>query len=114
MTEALEILGEASTFADETGEGFWLAAIFRLRGELLATIGDVAGAETELARAVRIAQQQGAETLDGPCRRGPGQTRPQLTERAAPSAGRRPAHRAQAERSSFRPENSNVGPAVSP
>ncbi len=63
VTEALEILGEASTFADETGEGFWLAAILRLRGELLAATGDVPGAEAELARAVTTARQQGAETL---------------------------------------------------
>lgn len=40
VTEALEILGEALAFADETGEGFWLAAIFRLRVELLATTSD--------------------------------------------------------------------------
>jgi class 3 adenylate cyclase/predicted ATPase len=63
VTEALEILGEASTFAHETGEGFWLAAIFRLRGELLATMGDARSAEAELARALSTARHQGAEAL---------------------------------------------------
>ena len=44
---ALDILGEASAFADETGEGFWLPAISRLRDQLVATTADLSVADTE-------------------------------------------------------------------
>ena len=47
VTGALEILGEAAVFADETGEGFWLTPIVNLRDELLATTRRLSVAEPE-------------------------------------------------------------------
>ena len=44
---ALEILGEAAVFADETGEGFWLTPIVNLRDELLATTRRLSVAKPE-------------------------------------------------------------------
>ncbi len=63
---ALQTLLEAQTFADQTKEYWWEAELYRLKGELCLT-GDTpnpAEAETCFARALDIAQQQGAKSLE--------------------------------------------------
>jgi hypothetical protein len=52
--------------AVETGEGFWLAEIYRLRGQFLVERREPAwdGAEREVATALDVARRQGARALE--------------------------------------------------
>jgi predicted ATPase len=57
---ALEHLAEAHRFAERTGDRWALAEALRLRGDVLLTTGDPAGAEASYRDAIAIAQQQSA------------------------------------------------------
>jgi len=52
------------TFVEETDERYWEAELFRLKGELLFADGEVSGAEACLNKAIEIAQQQKAKSLE--------------------------------------------------
>lgn len=57
-TIALDLLGEAIRTAEATSEKFFEAELYRLRGEILLSLGKKSEAEAELQRALTIAQQQ--------------------------------------------------------
>jgi predicted ATPase len=65
LDKASTALDQAETFAANTGEGYWLPEVIRLRGELLlrATPADTASAETKFREALAIAAQQDARSL---------------------------------------------------
>jgi predicted ATPase len=56
----LGLLDEAIQIAQTTGEKFFEAELYRLRGTVLLTLGKKGEAEAELQRALTIAQQQQA------------------------------------------------------
>jgi predicted ATPase len=56
----LGLLDEAIQIAQTTGEKFFEAELYRLRGKILLTLGKKGEAEAELQRALTIAQQQQA------------------------------------------------------
>jgi tetratricopeptide (TPR) repeat protein len=56
----LDLLDEAIQTADKSDERFFEAELYRLRGEILLTLGRRGEAETALRRAMAIAQQQQA------------------------------------------------------
>jgi predicted ATPase len=56
----LDLLDEAIQTADKTNERFFEAELYRLRGEILLTLGRRGEAEAGLQRALTIAQQQQA------------------------------------------------------
>jgi len=56
----LDLLDEAIQTAELTNERFFEAELYRLRGEMLSTLGRRGEAEAALRRAVTIAQQQQA------------------------------------------------------
>jgi len=61
----LEILSEAIELANETGERFYEAELYRLRGEmLLAASGAEAEAEACFQGAIHISREQGARSLE--------------------------------------------------
>jgi len=64
LDDARASLDEAFAFVDKTGERYWEAELFRLKGELLFTVGDISGAEACLLRAIDIAQKQSAKSLE--------------------------------------------------
>jgi len=57
---ALDLLDEAIQTADKINERFFEAELYRLRGEILLTMGRRGEAEAGLRRALTIAQQQQA------------------------------------------------------
>jgi tetratricopeptide (TPR) repeat protein len=59
-TVALDLLDEAIQTAEVTSEKFFEAELYRLRGEMLLTLGKRGEAEAGLRRALTIAQQQQA------------------------------------------------------
>jgi predicted ATPase len=61
LPAALGHLTEAQRRADETGERWTLAEALRLRGDVLAAMGDHTGAEASYHEAIAIAQQQSAK-----------------------------------------------------
>lgn len=63
-SEAMEAVDEAISLVETTGERFYSAELHRLRGELLARIDRRDEAEAELNRAVKIAAEQGAVSLE--------------------------------------------------
>jgi hypothetical protein len=63
-TEALKVLREAETSAEEREERWWCAELHRLRGVFLAAIGtDEIQIEASLAEAIRIAKEQKSISL---------------------------------------------------
>jgi len=62
--DAERALDEALTLVSRTGENFYLAELWRLRGELLATRNDAPAAEAALRRAIDVAREQGAELFE--------------------------------------------------
>ena len=62
--DALRTYDEAVAFAERTGERYYLADIQRRRGELRASQGDAAGAESDLRAAYDLAHTQGARSLE--------------------------------------------------
>jgi predicted ATPase len=65
-SEAMKAVEEAISLVETTGERFYSAELYRLRGELLAqaSIGQRDEAKAEFNRAVKIAAQQGAVSLE--------------------------------------------------
>jgi predicted ATPase len=63
---ALEALNEALDVIEETGERRWEAEINRLKAEQLLTLspGDTAGAQQCLERALEVAREQSAKSLE--------------------------------------------------
>ena len=61
LPPALGHLTEAQRLTDETGERWTLAETLRLRGDVLAAMGDRAGAEAGYREAIAIAQRQSAK-----------------------------------------------------
>ena len=89
-TVALDLLNEAIQTAEVTSERFFEAELYRLRGEMLLTLGRRAEAEAGLRRALTIAQQQQArwwELRARPASPSIGATRAN-TYRAIPSCNR--------------------------
>lgn len=65
-SEAMKAVEEAISLVETTGERFYSAELHRLRGELLAqaSIGRCVEAKAEFNRAIKIAAQQGAVSLE--------------------------------------------------
>jgi DNA-binding SARP family transcriptional activator/predicted ATPase len=64
LDDARASLDEAFAFVDETDERYWESELFRLKGELLCIDGEVSGAEACLNKAIEIARQQRAKSLE--------------------------------------------------
>ena len=64
LDEARASLDDAFAFVDETDERYWEAELFRLKGELLYIDGEISGAEACLHKAIEIARQQRAKSLE--------------------------------------------------
>jgi len=64
MEDARTILDKAFTFVEETDERYWESELFRLKGELLITDGEISGAEACLKNAIDIARKQNAKSLE--------------------------------------------------
>ena len=60
----MKAVEEAISLVETTGERFYSAELYRLRGELLASTDQRDEAKAELDRAVTIAAQQGAVSLE--------------------------------------------------
>jgi hypothetical protein len=62
--EALSVIDNAISLGRKSGQWFWLAELYRQRARLRRELGDrSAGVRSDLARAIRIADAQGAEWL---------------------------------------------------
>jgi predicted ATPase len=66
IDEGLEVIAEALDVVQEKGERWWGAEIHRLHGELLLkqNPSDLAAAQAWLGRAIELARQQGAKSLE--------------------------------------------------
>jgi len=66
VEEGLNVLAEALNVADKTGERFYEAELYRLKGELLlkSEIQRLAEAETCFHKAIDIARRQSAKSLE--------------------------------------------------
>ena len=64
LQDAHASLDEAFSFIDETDERYWEAELFRLKGRLLLSEGDIAGAEACYKKAMEIARKQEAKSLE--------------------------------------------------
>ena len=62
--DAHSSLDEAFAFIEETDERYWEAELFRLKGELLLNDGEINGSESCFNKAVEIARQQEAKSLE--------------------------------------------------
>jgi serine/threonine protein kinase/predicted ATPase len=64
--QALEALGQATEFANETGEGYWASEISRLKGEVLLQRDPtaLADAETCFLESLQTARDQEAKSLE--------------------------------------------------
>jgi hypothetical protein len=64
-SEALEVLNEAETLAERFDQSFWCAELHRLRGVLLAAIGDEeTQIEASFQAAIRTAKEQKSVSLE--------------------------------------------------
>jgi tetratricopeptide (TPR) repeat protein len=64
LEEALSTIQEGLAQADRCHEYLFRSMLFRIRGDLLALLGDAAGAATDLHRALDIAREQEALLLE--------------------------------------------------
>jgi hypothetical protein len=66
QSEAMKAVKDAIAVAETSGERFYSAELYRLHGELLAqqSISQCENAEAEFRRAINIANQQGALSLE--------------------------------------------------
>jgi predicted ATPase len=63
--EALEAIKEAEALAERSGERWWSAELYRLRGVFLATLGaDETQIEASFCEAIRIAKEQKSVSLE--------------------------------------------------
>jgi predicted ATPase len=60
----VSILSEATQIIETTNERFIEAELYRLRGEVLNTIGDRAAAEQNFCQALAVANRQSARTFE--------------------------------------------------
>lgn len=65
LDDAERALDEALALVSRTGEHFYLAELWRLRGELLTSKNDPAEAAEALHRAIDVAREQGAKLFEG-------------------------------------------------
>jgi predicted ATPase len=64
LDDALATLDRAAATAAETGECYYQAELYRLRGRVLAKTGDAAQAASWLQRAIDVARSQQAKSLE--------------------------------------------------
>jgi class 3 adenylate cyclase/tetratricopeptide (TPR) repeat protein len=64
LKEALDALAEGITISETTGERFYAAELWRLRGEALARTGTLADAEQSMREAIGVARQQQARLFE--------------------------------------------------
>ena len=64
LDDARASLDEAFAVIDKTGERYWEAELFRLKGELLFLDGEISGAEACLNKSIEIARKQKAKSLE--------------------------------------------------
>ena len=64
LDDARASLDDAFGFVDKTDERYWESELFRLKGELLFMDGEISGAEACLNKAIEIARQQRAKSLE--------------------------------------------------
>jgi tetratricopeptide (TPR) repeat protein len=64
IDEALDTLGRALTVTEATGEHFYEAELLRLKGEVLASLGETAQAEECLRGAIDISRSQEARLFE--------------------------------------------------
>lgn len=64
LDEALEALAQALAISERTGERFYLAELWRLKGEVLARKGSPAEAEHWLREAIALSRQQEAKLFE--------------------------------------------------
>lgn len=62
--KALAVLDEAFAYVEKTGERYWEAELYRLKGEVLSKQGDGDCAETNFIQAIEIARRQSAKSLE--------------------------------------------------
>jgi predicted ATPase len=62
--EGLRVIEEGFAHAEKTLEGGYLAELHRVRGVLLAQVGDVSGAEVSLRKAIDYAREQQAKSFE--------------------------------------------------
>jgi class 3 adenylate cyclase/tetratricopeptide (TPR) repeat protein len=64
LDEALEALAQALATSERTGERFYLAELWRLKGEILAQQGRRSEAEHSLREAIELSRQQSAKLFE--------------------------------------------------
>jgi len=64
LDEALGALAEALAISERTGERFYLAELWRLKGEILARKGSPSEAEHWLREAIELSRRQGAKLFE--------------------------------------------------
>lgn len=64
LDEALDASAKALDIAESTGERFYLAELWRLKGEILARRGRLADAESALEQAIAVARRQSAKLFE--------------------------------------------------
>jgi class 3 adenylate cyclase/tetratricopeptide (TPR) repeat protein len=64
LDEALDTLAQALAVSARTGERFYLVELLRLRGEVLARKGSLAGAEASFREAIDLSRLQGARLFE--------------------------------------------------
>ena len=62
--EGLGTLDEALSFVEESDERHWEAELYRQQAELLLILGDEAGAEASLHKAIAVSHRQGAKSWE--------------------------------------------------
>jgi predicted ATPase len=62
--EGMQAIAEGFAHAEQTGEGGYLAELYRVRGELLLMHGDDAAAESSLREALEYARRQQAKSFE--------------------------------------------------
>ncbi len=64
LDEALAAVGQALAISERTGERFYLAELWRLKGDILAAQGSRSEAEHSLREAIELSRQQGAKLFE--------------------------------------------------
>jgi len=62
--EGLKVLAEALALVEKTGERYYEAELYRLKGELLLIQGDEAEAETSFHKTIEVARRQSAKSWE--------------------------------------------------
>lgn len=64
IEEGLSVLPQALDAVEKTGERYWAAELYRLKGELLLMQGDETEAEASFGNAIGVARQQSAKSWE--------------------------------------------------